>query len=68
MRLVVGNGTGWKEVPSDMVTAGDLVAVLPGDRVPVDGVVVTGTSSVDESTLTGEALPVPKQEGEFAST
>lgn len=63
VRLLIGNGLGWKEVPSDMVAPGDLVAVLPGDRIPVDGQVVTGSSSVDESALTGEALPVSKQEG-----
>ena len=39
------------------------VKVLPGDRVPVDGVVVSGRSSVDESALTGEPMPVIKGEG-----
>lgn len=43
---------------------GDLIAVLPGDRVPVDGEVVGGRSTLDESALTGEALPVTKVEGE----
>jgi P-type E1-E2 ATPase len=46
------------------VGAGELLAVLPGDRLPVDGVVVAGRSSVDESALTGEPLPVTKAEGE----
>jgi P-type E1-E2 ATPase len=63
VRLVVNNQAGWREVGADMVGAGDLVAVLPGDRVPVDGVVVSGRSSVDESALTGEAMPVAKAQG-----
>jgi Cu+-exporting ATPase len=48
------------EVPVEEVIAGDLVVVRPGERLPVDGVVVEGTSSVDESMLTGESLPVTK--------
>jgi hypothetical protein len=56
-------GGHWAEVPADAVSPGDLLTVLPGDRVPVDGVVVGGRSSVDESALTGEPLPVTKEEG-----
>jgi hypothetical protein len=48
------------EVPLENIIAGDLVRVRAGDKVPVDGVVVEGASSVDESLLTGEALPVEK--------
>lgn len=51
------------QVPADAVSPGDLLAVLPGDRIPVDGVVVCGRSTVDESALTGEPLPVTKTEG-----
>ncbi|KAG1663220.1 hypothetical protein FOA52_011313 [Chlamydomonas sp. UWO 241] len=61
-RAVLSTG-GWVEVPADTVGAGDLIALLPGDRVPVDGVVVSGRSSVNESALTGEPLPVVVQEG-----
>ena len=43
---------------------GDQVVVLPGDPVPVDGVVTSGRSSVDESALSGEAMPVTKLPGE----
>ncbi|CAM9995277.1 unnamed protein product, partial [Discosporangium mesarthrocarpum] len=42
---------------------GDTVEILPGDRVPVDGVVTTGRTAVDESSLTGEPLPQPKAPG-----
>lgn len=49
------------EVPLDEVTVGDIVMVRPGTTIPVDGVVVEGASSVDESMLTGESLPVEKQ-------
>ncbi|NUS52772.1 MAG: copper-translocating P-type ATPase [Nocardioidaceae bacterium] len=48
------------DVPLDDVATGDLVRVRPGEKLPVDGVVVNGSSSVDESMLTGESLPVAK--------
>ncbi len=51
------------EVPLDEVAVGDLVLVRPGSAIPVDGEVVQGASSVDESMLTGESLPVEKQPG-----
>ncbi|PSC75437.1 copper-transporting ATPase chloroplastic [Micractinium conductrix] len=62
-RLLLGDGS-WREVPSESVATGDLLTVLPGDRVPVDGVVVGGRSTVDESALTGEPLPVTKAQGD----
>lgn len=52
------------EVPVEEVQTGDLVVVRPGEKVPVDGVVVEGRSSVDESMLTGESLPVEKSPGD----
>jgi len=52
------------EIPSDEVLVGDIVLVRPGEKMPVDGVVVEGHSSVDESMLTGESLPVEKQPGD----
>jgi Cu+-exporting ATPase len=52
------------DVPVDAVVAGDIVLVRPGEKVPVDGLVVEGESSVDESMLTGESLPVEKRPGD----
>jgi len=61
---VVGDDGKIEERPAEEVTAGQLVVVLPGERIPVDGEVVSGSSSVDESMLTGESLPVDKGEGD----
>ncbi len=52
------------EVPLDQVKVGDWLRVVPGDRVPVDGTVVEGHSSVEESMITGEPLPVEKTVGD----
>jgi Cu2+-exporting ATPase len=52
-----------EEVPLDTVVAGDLLAVRPGDTIPVDGTVIDGSSYVDESMLTGEPVPVLKETG-----
>ena len=51
-------------VPAEQVRQGDLIRVLPGETVPADGVLVSGSSSVDQATLTGESLPVDKAEGD----
>jgi cation-transporting ATPase V len=50
-------------VPVEALRRGDLFMVRPGDKVPVDGIVLSGSSAVDESMLTGESLPVEKGEG-----
>ncbi len=52
------------EVPLEDVEAGDLMRVRPGEKIPTDGVVVDGHSSVDESLATGESMPVEKSEGD----
>ncbi len=54
---------GEAEVPLDQVVAGDMLRVRPGEKVPVDGEVIDGRSSVDESMITGEAMPVAKTQG-----
>jgi len=53
-----------RDLPIDAVRVGDVVVIRPGERVPVDAVVLEGNSQVDESLLTGEALPVDKQPGD----
>jgi Cu+-exporting ATPase len=52
------------EIPLDEVVVGDIVVVRPGEKIPVDGVIIAGTSTVDESMITGESLPVTKGEGD----
>lgn len=55
---------GERRVPIDQVIPGDLLSVRPGERIPTDGTVESGTSTVDESMLTGEPLPVTKTPGD----
>ncbi len=61
-RKVVSGGD--QEVPLDQVQVGDQLRVVPGDKVPVDGVIVDGHSSVEESMVTGEPLPIEKSKGD----
>lgn len=62
-RRILADG-GEEDVPVDRLAPGDLVRVRPGDKVPIDGEVVDGRSSVDESMLTGEPIPVGKGSGD----
>jgi Cu+-exporting ATPase len=50
-------------IPVDEIVVGDLLLVRPGERIPVDGLIIDGRSSVDESMLTGESMPVRKEQG-----
>ena len=56
-----------KEVPVEQVKKGDLFVVYPGENVPVDGVIIEGSSAVNEAALTGESIPVDKEAGDQVS-
>ena len=60
--VVAADGTE-SEVPAERLQPGDVIRVRPGESLPVDGIVLDGTSSVDESALTGESIPVEKTAG-----
>ena len=60
-RLVIG--TDYRDVPVAQIRRGDLILVRPGEKIPVDGTVTDGASAVNESTLTGEPMPVDKTHG-----
>lgn len=55
---------GEMDIPIEEVVVGDIVVVRPGEKIPVDGDVMSGTSTVDESMVTGEPMPVEKKEGD----
>ena len=61
--VVAADGTE-SEVPAERLQPGDVIRVRPGESLPVDGIVLDGTSSVDESALTGESIPVEKAAGD----
>jgi Cu+-exporting ATPase len=60
----VEGGSAWIEKPLAQVRSGEIVVVRPGERIPVDGIVIDGASDIDESMLTGEPLPVAKAAGD----
>ena len=53
-----------REIPVEQVKKGDILLVRPGEKIPVDGVIVEGQTSVDQSAITGESLPIPKAPGD----
>ncbi|MDO4365145.1 MAG: cation-translocating P-type ATPase, partial [Clostridia bacterium] len=55
-------------VPAEKVKIGDIIRVLPGETIAVDGVIISGKTSIDESVMTGESLPVDKTEGDEVSS
>ncbi|MFB2892795.1 heavy metal translocating P-type ATPase [Aerosakkonemataceae cyanobacterium BLCC-F50] len=55
------------EIPADQVRVGEFLQVLPGEKIPVDGEVVEGQTTVNESMLTGEAIPVSKKKGDLVA-
>jgi len=59
-----------REIPIEDLNVGDIIIVKPGGKIPVDGIVVSGSTAIDESALTGESMPVDKKEGDsvFAAT
>ena len=65
-RLVTESGE--KVVPAADVRVGDVLRVLPGESIPVDGVIISGETSVDQSVMTGESLPVDKSQGDEVSS
>ncbi|OGY62939.1 MAG: hypothetical protein A2745_00560 [Candidatus Harrisonbacteria bacterium RIFCSPHIGHO2_01_FULL_44_13] len=68
-RLTTGGSTGSPqvhemEVPIEQVQTGDIILVKPGEKVPVDGIIIDGASTIDESMVTGESMPVDKKVGD----
>lgn len=61
-RLVVSEGE--QEVDVEQVAPGDVIRIRPGEKIPVDGIVLSGRTAIDESMLTGESIPVHKEEGD----
>jgi Cd2+/Zn2+-exporting ATPase len=58
------------QIPTSKVKVGDILIIKPGDRIPLDGIIIKGTSSVNQASITGESVPVMKTEGDevFAGT
>lgn len=62
--LLVGDNLEQKDIPASEIKTDDILLVRPGDRIPVDGVITQGHSVIDESMLTGESIPVSKEEND----
>ncbi|ABX41741.1 heavy metal translocating P-type ATPase [Lachnoclostridium phytofermentans] len=61
-RKLITNGNGYYEemIPTEQIQINDLLRILPGEAIPIDGIIMNGNSSVDQSVITGESLPVDK--------
>ncbi|CAG8546337.1 16943_t:CDS:1 [Cetraspora pellucida] len=53
-----------RSIPTELLQVGDIVKIIPGDKIPADGIVLSGQSTVDESMVTGEALPIKKRQND----
>jgi P-type Cu+ transporter len=60
--ILIGENQEQKDIPAEEIKADDILLVRPGDRIPVDGMITQGRSVIDESMLTGESIPVSKEE------
>jgi len=65
---IVKTGNAWREIPVEDVKVGDILAVRAGESIPVDGTVISGRATVDQSALTGESIPVEKEVGDTVAT
>ena len=63
--LLIGVEQEQKDIPAEEIEADDILLVRPGDRIPVDGIIIKGRSVVDESMLTGESIPLNKGDGDI---
>ena len=63
-RVIQQNGGEVKEIPANKVVVNDVLIVKPGEKIPTDGIVIEGTSAVDQKMITGESIPVDKREGD----
>ena len=63
-RVIVGKNENEAIIPAERVAINDLIRVLPGETIPVDGIIVSGQTSINQAVMTGESLPVDKQEGD----
>jgi P-type Cu+ transporter len=63
MARVIRNGE-VKEIPANEVVVNDILLVKPGEKIPTDGIVIEGTSAIDQKMITGESIPVDKKEGD----
>ena len=63
-KVIRGKGAEEIEIPIEQVQEGDIIVVRPGERIATDGIVIEGSSSVDESSITGESIPVDRKNGD----